>query len=386
MVHRALFGSVERFFGVLIEHYAGAFPLWLAPVQVGLVPISEKHLAYAETVKSALEAAGLRVELDARNEKMNAKIRDFGLQKLPFILILGDKESSTHSVSVRTRGKGDEGNISIGEFVARTKRLISRHSVGLDARLLGPTARKLLAGHRWSSADAYPATEALASELEEMLKLAVDSGIIEKFVPRLLETDRKRDEALSELRAAFFFQQNGFEVFDWEPKGEGNHEGEFRMKRPGEPSIFVEVKSPGWEAQIVDEERRKARSKEPKFLPGTVEGGTVGPWELRNCISQNAYPKFTLSDTNLLVIADDFKPPLDDYMAGIALYEEYESEEGYFASDRFARLGGIAVLQLGEFRSEAPVRYSYSFYANPHALVPLPTSLATLGNQALEPK
>ena len=93
MVHRALFGSVERFFGVLIEHYAGAFPFWLAPVQVGLVPISsDKHLAYAEQVKARLEAAGLRVELDARNEKMNAKIRDFGLQKVPFILILGDKE------------------------------------------------------------------------------------------------------------------------------------------------------------------------------------------------------------------------------------------------------------------------------------------------------
>src|ERR1700735_3721338 len=86
MVHRALFGSVERFFGVLIEHYAGAFPMWLAPVQVGLVPISsEKHLAYAESVKARLEAAGLRVELDGGNGKMNAKIRDFGLQKLPFI-------------------------------------------------------------------------------------------------------------------------------------------------------------------------------------------------------------------------------------------------------------------------------------------------------------
>ena len=91
---------MERFFGVLIEHYAGAFPLWLAPVQVGLVPISsEKHLNYAEHVKAALEAAGLRVELDARNEKMNAKIRDFGLQKVPFILILGDKEAGSEHAS-----------------------------------------------------------------------------------------------------------------------------------------------------------------------------------------------------------------------------------------------------------------------------------------------
>jgi threonyl-tRNA synthetase len=124
-VHRALFGSVERYFGVLIEHYAGAFPFWLAPVQVGLVPISsEKHLAYAESVKSALEAAGIRVELDARNEKMNAKIRDFGLQKVPFILILGDKESASSSVSVRTRGKGDQGSVTLDEFVARAQKLV----------------------------------------------------------------------------------------------------------------------------------------------------------------------------------------------------------------------------------------------------------------------
>jgi len=132
MVHRALFGSVERFFGVLIEHYAGAFPLWLAPVQVGLVPISsDKHLAYAEQVKTKLEAAGLRVELDARNEKMNAKIRDFGLQKVPFILVLGDKEAASASVSVRTRGKGDEGSTGLEEFVARAKKLVDEHAMEL---------------------------------------------------------------------------------------------------------------------------------------------------------------------------------------------------------------------------------------------------------------
>jgi threonyl-tRNA synthetase len=132
MVHRALFGSVERFFGVLIEHYAGAFPLWLAPVQVGLVPISsEKHLNYAEHVKATLEAAGLRVELDARNEKMNAKIRDFGLQKVPFILILGDKEAGSNSVSVRTRGKGDQGSATLDDFVARAKALVESHAMEL---------------------------------------------------------------------------------------------------------------------------------------------------------------------------------------------------------------------------------------------------------------
>jgi len=105
--------------------------MWLAPVQVGLVPISEKHLEYAESVKSKLEAAGLRVELDTSNQKMNAKIRDFGLQKIPFILILGDKEAATDSVSVRVRAKGDEGSVTVAEFIARATKLVEDHAMEL---------------------------------------------------------------------------------------------------------------------------------------------------------------------------------------------------------------------------------------------------------------
>jgi threonyl-tRNA synthetase len=132
MVHRALFGSVERFFGVLIEHYAGAFPLWLAPVQIGLVPISsEKHLEYARSVKAKLESAGLRVELDERSDPMKAKIRDFAVQKVPFVLIMGDKEAATESVSVRTRGKGDEGNVSLTAFIERAVNLQQTRGVHL---------------------------------------------------------------------------------------------------------------------------------------------------------------------------------------------------------------------------------------------------------------
>jgi threonyl-tRNA synthetase len=131
MVHRALFGSVERFFGVLIEHYAGAFPLWLAPVQVGLVPISERHAAYAEKVESALKAAGFRVETDARNEKMNAKIRDLALQKVPFILVFGDKEESAGLVNVRTRGKTEQASMPLADFIARCKELVASQSTEL---------------------------------------------------------------------------------------------------------------------------------------------------------------------------------------------------------------------------------------------------------------
>ncbi len=131
MVHRALFGSVERFFGVLIEHYAGAFPFWLAPVQVGLVPISEKHLEYARTVKQRLLAAGVRVELDERNEKMNAKIREFGVHKVPYILIMGDKEANADEVSVRTRGKGDQGAMTVAAFLERCRGMLETKSVEL---------------------------------------------------------------------------------------------------------------------------------------------------------------------------------------------------------------------------------------------------------------
>jgi threonyl-tRNA synthetase len=131
MVHRALFGSVERFFGVLIEHYAGAFPLWLAPVQIGLVPISERHAAYAKKVEAELKAAGFRVEVDGRNEKMNSKIRDFANQKTPYILVFGDKEEAANAVSVRTRGKGDQGSVPMADFIARSKELVISQSTEL---------------------------------------------------------------------------------------------------------------------------------------------------------------------------------------------------------------------------------------------------------------
>jgi threonyl-tRNA synthetase len=131
MVHRALFGSVERFFGVLIEHYAGAFPLWLAPVQVGLVPISERHHEYAHKVEAELKAAGLRVEVDQRNEKMNGKIRDFANQKTPYILVFGDKEQEAGAVSVRTRAKGDQGSMPLREFIAKAKALVASQSMEL---------------------------------------------------------------------------------------------------------------------------------------------------------------------------------------------------------------------------------------------------------------
>ena len=125
MVHRALYGSVERFFGVLIEHYAGAFPVWLSPVQAVMIPIAERHVEYAERVAGQLRASGVRVHVDARNEKMNAKIREHAMQKVPFLLVVGDKEAEAGKVNVRTRGKEKTEDMPAAEFVEKIRTLIA---------------------------------------------------------------------------------------------------------------------------------------------------------------------------------------------------------------------------------------------------------------------
>jgi len=124
MVHRALFGSIERFFGVLIEHYTGAFPVWLAPVQAVVLPISDKHAPYAREVQEELRRANVRVQLDDRNEKLNARIRDAQLQKVPFMLVVGDREAQNRTVSVRRRDTGDAGTRPLAEFIDWTRQLI----------------------------------------------------------------------------------------------------------------------------------------------------------------------------------------------------------------------------------------------------------------------
>ena len=123
MVHRALFGSVERFFGVLIEHFAGAFPFWLAPVQITVLPITDRTDEYAELVTKELKSLGYRVELNLKSDKIGAKIRDAQLQKVPFMIVLGDKELEENKIAVRERKAGDIGQMSLEEFVTMAKKL-----------------------------------------------------------------------------------------------------------------------------------------------------------------------------------------------------------------------------------------------------------------------
>jgi threonyl-tRNA synthetase len=119
MIHRALLGALERFMGVLIEHYGGAFPVWLAPVQAVVIPIAERHNEYAQQVQGQLAEAGIRVQADMRNERMNAKIREAQLQKVPYMLIAGDREAASEAVAVRLRSGEDLGAMPIADVKAR---------------------------------------------------------------------------------------------------------------------------------------------------------------------------------------------------------------------------------------------------------------------------
>jgi threonyl-tRNA synthetase len=129
MVHRALVGSMERFFGVLIEHYVGAFPVWLSPVQAVVLPISDKHADYARQVVESLRAARIRVHLDDRNEKLNSRIRDAQLQKVPLMLVVGDREAQAQGVGVRKRDSGDAGFQPLTEFIPWVRQLIDTRAV-----------------------------------------------------------------------------------------------------------------------------------------------------------------------------------------------------------------------------------------------------------------
>ena len=124
MIHRVCFGSIERFIGILIEHFAGKFPVWLAPVQVKLIPVSEKSMEYATGVYEKLRAAGIRTELDHKDEKVGYKIRQAQLEKVPFMLVLGEKEAAEGAITVRSRDKGDLGSAQLDEFIADVKKMV----------------------------------------------------------------------------------------------------------------------------------------------------------------------------------------------------------------------------------------------------------------------
>ena len=122
MVHRTVLGAMERFVGCLLEHYAGDFPLWLAPTQVKVLPITDAHDEYSKKIKDQLAEIGIRADCDLRNEKTGFKIREGNLEKIPYLLIIGDRELEEETVSVRSRKNGDEGSLPLSEFLVRVER------------------------------------------------------------------------------------------------------------------------------------------------------------------------------------------------------------------------------------------------------------------------
>jgi threonyl-tRNA synthetase len=137
VIHRAIFGSFERFIALLIEHYAGAWPLWLAPIQAVVIPISDRHREYAVGVRDRLAAAGLRVELDDRQEKIGYKIREAQLQKIPYMLVTGDREAAEGAVAVRSRSAGDMGSRALDTFIADALEEIRRKDQSGPAPVAG---------------------------------------------------------------------------------------------------------------------------------------------------------------------------------------------------------------------------------------------------------
>src|SRR5258708_24471072 len=239
------------------------------------------------------------------------------------------------------------------------------------AKALGPVARRLVSPARWT--DEYPSCSTFAKELDALLLFADEQDRLRQFVPRLEARNTQRDEALSELRVAYWLHHNSLPILQWEPPGLNRKVGEYLIGTPDGHKVFVEVKSPGWESELSDEERRAGRTKQPKHQQG--EGGAFGNWEaLHKCIaSPKTYPKFSRNQPNLLVVADDLKVGLHDsiWHVEIALYADHKGygEMGYFTSPRFENLGGVAIFgAYSYFFSNRGLEYEFQIFDNPFAL------------------
>jgi threonyl-tRNA synthetase len=133
MVHRALLGAIERFYALLVEHYAGAFPVWLSPIQAVVIPISDRHGEYAQSIKQQLQKAGIRATVDTSSDRMNAKIRDAQLQKIPYMLVVGDRELEDGTVAVRLRTEEDLGSMTVEHLLEQILPVIQEKSLELTS-------------------------------------------------------------------------------------------------------------------------------------------------------------------------------------------------------------------------------------------------------------
>lgn len=239
---------------------------------------------------------------------------------------------------------------------------------GSYAVRLGPLSSAMYEGAPWAG-DGYPAWQMFADEFESLLTFANQSGVLEMYRKELRGRPSQRDSALEELRVANLLNQKGFMIVQWRPVGLTPKEGEFLIRGPDAAEILVEVKSPGWESEISEEERRAGRLKQPKYL-GTDAFYANSGAGVRFAI-EKAYPKFDPTRRNLLVVADDLLFPLgheSSFWARDALYWD----DGKFTSNAYENLGGVGFLakQQRNERAWAEMR----LFLNPYALMPLPAT------------
>jgi len=236
-----------------------------------------------------------------------------------------------------------------------------------------PILHSIAQGAEWTTEDEFPAAPEWADEHEQWLAFVDSKGELARFLPRLKKSAYQRDRTFSEIGIAYYLEtRRSLPIIEWEPTGNEAKTGEYMVQGPTGP-IFVEVKTGGWQKDIVEEQgRHSPRLSQPKYI--NAEARSVAPWAvIRNAIA-NAYPKFTSTMPSLLIIREDYLAPLDTFNKDIALFcpgrgkqgDGYLAENGYFLDSRFERLGGLAIfsVELG-IRG---LRYSFSVSHNPNAV------------------
>jgi hypothetical protein len=235
-----------------------------------------------------------------------------------------------------------------------------------------PLSDRLLREARWVGRDRYATRPEHLAELEKLLEFLQSQNRLDSFLPRLTSPrTAQRDEALEEIRVARFMTVRDFPVVEWEPPGAGNSFGEFSVEAGASQPMFVEVKSPGWENQLSQEQRLAGRTQHEKYQD--LIGGPDDPWRPIRLSINKAYPKFLPNRANLLVIADDrfvSLPSWGTLPADQALFIKstaLDGEVGYFTTSRFENLGGVALFQA-EFEVLRGLQYTFLLFPNPMAL------------------
>jgi len=230
--------------------------------------------------------------------------------------------------------------------------------------ILGPLTSTVIDRACWAGEDEFPSSQLWADEIEKVLNFAEIQGQFERYLSDLTASRSQRDSAIAELRVSFFFHRNQFHIVGWKPIGLRSKEGEFLVRGPLEVDTFVEVKSPGWEGELSDAERKAGRAKQPKYLNGDFR--SIAPWERIRFAVNKAYEKFPPDKPNLLVIVDDLFISLKnstEIHAKRALYGTHEA--GCFSSSNYQNLGGVGIFWAENNQKE--IFYEMKLFLNPYA-------------------